>query len=186
MSFIGSGAPVFVARMRAARALPEDDQQRLLRAFLDRYETAHALTEPYPDVVRTLTALRSDGHRLGICTNKPERPARHVLDHLGLSALFETVVGGDTLSVRKPDPAPLHAAAEALGAGPLLYVGDSETDAETAAAADVRFLLFTEGYRRSAVETIAHAARFDRFGDLPGLIAGALDGAALAAPRPPA
>jgi phosphoglycolate phosphatase len=168
-NFIGNGASVFVARMRAARELPEADHARLLAAFVAGYETAVEHTVPYPSVPETLAELRGRGHRLGLCTNKPLAPCLAVLAHLGLDGAFDTVVGGDSLPVLKPDPAPLRAAFERLGGGARLYVGDSETDAETARRAGVRFLLFTQGYRKSEPSEIPHAARFDSFADLPEL-----------------
>jgi phosphoglycolate phosphatase len=168
--FIGNGVSVLVARMRAARGLPDSIHARMLADFVASYEAAVENTAPYPFVTEALAELRGAGHRLGICTNKPLLPCKAVLDHLGLGALFDAVVGGDSLPVLKPDPAPLHAAFERLGEGPRLYVGDSETDAETAGRAGVRFLLFTEGYRKSDPSAIPHAARFDRFADLPALI----------------
>jgi phosphoglycolate phosphatase len=169
-SFIGNGVSVLVARMRAARGLPDSAHARMVADFMASYETAVEHTVPYPFVAEALSRLRGAGHRLGICTNKPFAPCRAVLDHVGLAAAFDAVVGGDSLSVLKPDPAPLHAAFEQLGAGPMLYVGDSETDAETARRAHVPFVLFTQGYRKSDLSEIPHAARFDRFADLPGLI----------------
>ena len=123
-----------------------------------------------------LDALRAAGHLLGICTNKPVVPARNVLDHLGMTDRFGVVLGGDSLAVKKPDPAPLHAALEALGDGPALYVGDSEVDAETAAAAGLPFLLFTEGYRKRPAEELPQAGRFRAFADLPGLVAAVTGG----------
>jgi phosphoglycolate phosphatase len=170
--FIGNGAAVFVARMRAARAIPDSEQDRLLAAFHAGYDTARDLTRPYPGVVAALDALAREGHRLGICTNKPLRPCRAVLAHLGLLDRFAVTVGGDSAPALKPDPAPLRMAFAALGEGPALYVGDSETDAETAARAGVPFLLFTEGYRRGPAAAMAQAAAFADFAALPGLVAG--------------
>jgi phosphoglycolate phosphatase len=169
--FIGDGAGAFVARMRAARDLPEASQARLLAAFLARYESAVTLTRVYPGVPAALAALAGAGHRLALCTNKPQGPARAVLHHLGLAGFFPTLLGGDSLPQRKPDPAPLHAALAALGAGPALFVGDSVVDAETARRAGVDFLLFTEGYRSVPVADLPHRAAFDRFADLPALVA---------------
>lgn len=169
-SFIGNGVSVLVARMRAARGLPDSLHARMVADFIACYETAVANTVPYPFVPEALARLRDAGHRLGVCTNKPFAPCRAVLDHVGLGAIFDAVVGGDSLPVLKPDPAPLHATFERLGDGPRLYVGDSETDAETARRAGVRFLLFTEGYRKSDLADIPHTAHFDRFADLPALI----------------
>ncbi|MBS0124011.1 phosphoglycolate phosphatase [Thetidibacter halocola] len=168
--FIGNGASVFVQKMRAARSIPEAEHPRLLASFIRRYDHAVMLTLPYPGVVEALAALTAKGHRLGVCTNKPIRPTRAVLAHLGLDRWFGTVWGGDSLPVHKPDPAPLHAAFEALGDGPRLYVGDSDVDAETAQRAEVPFLLFTEGYRKVPVSEMHHDVPFDDFATLPALV----------------
>lgn len=168
--FIGNGAAVFVSRMRAARGISEDAQDRMHSAFIQRYDRAVGRTHPYPDVLVTLKDLRRAGHRLAICTNKPLKPARAVLSHLGLDPFFETVIGGDSLSVKKPDPAPLQLAFEALETGSMIYVGDSEVDAETAVRLNVPFLLFSEGYRKTTPDHIPHKALFSRFRDLPGLV----------------
>ena len=79
--------------------------------------TAHPadLTRPYPGVVNTLAQLRAAGHALGVCTNKAHAPALQILEALDLARFFDVVIGGDSLPVKKPDPAPLHAAFEALG-----------------------------------------------------------------------
>jgi phosphoglycolate phosphatase len=93
------------------------------------------------------------------------------LAHLGLDVHFPVVIGGDSLSVRKPDPAPLRAAVAGLGARDVVYVGDSEVDAETAARAGLPFALYTEGYRKGPVERIAHDRAFADFAELPGVVA---------------
>lgn len=173
-SFIGNGAAVFVHRMRAARGIPDSEQARLHGDFVAAYDTAVTLTEPYAGVRSALAALAAQGHIMGICTNKPARPARAVLDHLGLTAHFGVILGGDSLPTHKPDPAPLHAAFAALGTGPMIYVGDSEVDAETAERAGVPFLLFTEGYRKTLVDLMYHTRAFSDFNALPGLVAAVL------------
>ncbi len=168
--FVGSGADMFVRRMRAARGLPDADHDRLLASFLAGYEGAVARSALYPGAVDALALLAARGHPLGLCTNKPIGPARTVLAHFGLAARFGAVIGGDSLPVRKPDPAPLRAVLEALGARGGLYVGDSEVDAETAERAGVPFLLFTEGYRKAPVHALPHAAAFSHFDALAGLV----------------
>jgi phosphoglycolate phosphatase len=168
--FIGNGAAVFVQRMRAARGIPDSRQERMLMDFVANYDRAVTLTRPYAGVEAALRTLRGQGHRLGICTNKPLRATKAVLDHLGLSPYFETVWGGDSLPVHKPDPSPLDAAFRKLGEGPEIYVGDSEVDAETAQRAMVPFLLFTEGYRKTSLSMIPHTASFGAFDGLPDLV----------------
>ncbi|WP_114965175.1 phosphoglycolate phosphatase [Alkalilacustris brevis] len=166
--FVGNGAPVFVQRMMAARGLPEAPElhARLLARFLEHYEAGVQLTRPYPGAIEALRSLQAAGFRLGLCTNKPFGPTQAVLAHLKLSGLFGTVVGGDSLPRRKPDPAPLHHALAALGAdggAAAFFVGDSEVDAECAHAAGVPFALFTEGYRKSPAESLRPALAFDDY-----------------------
>ena len=171
VSFVGAGAPAFVDRMMAARGLDPARRDAILARFLALYEGATALTRPYPGAVEALDLLRGRGHRLGLCTNKPGRPTRRALEAVGLGAAFEAIVAGDTLTARKPDPAPLLACVERLGGGPAAFVGDGEVDAETAARAGVPFALFTEGYRRSPPDAIPARVRFSDFAALPDLIA---------------
>ena len=168
-SFIGKGIDAFVQRMRAARDIPGDAHDDLLSDMSARYETAVALTRPYPGVLSALEMLRQN-HRLGICTNKLTRPCIAVLKHLSLDPYFASVWGGDNPIARKPDPRPLMAAFEELGDGPKIFVGDSEVDAETARRAGVSFLLFTNGYRHSEIEDIPHCRHFSDFRSLPAIV----------------
>lgn len=168
--FVGNGVPRLVELVAETAGLPRAPGvlRRYVSEFLGHYEADPVgLTTLFPDVRPALETLAGRGHPLSICTNKPETATRLILDHFDLSRLFQVVIGGDSLSARKPDPAPLLAA---LGDRAGLFVGDSEVDAATASAADVPFLLFTEGYRKSPVEALAHYAGFTRFGDLPGLV----------------
>ena len=84
--------------------------------------------------------------------------------------LFQVVLGGDSLPVRKPDPAPLFRVLADLGAPRAVYVGDSEVDAATAQAAAMPFALFTEGYRKTPVEALPHDVAFSDFTDLPAIV----------------
>jgi phosphoglycolate phosphatase len=172
ISFIGHGLPNLVARAMGARGIGMDEHPRLTAATLAHYNAAaNDLTRVYPAAIAVLEGLRAEGHRLGICTNKPEGPARKVLDQFGMAHLFDVVVGGDTLAVKKPDAAPLHHAFAALGVAKGLYVGDSEVDADTAAAAGVPLAFFTMGYCHIPHDDVTCIARFDHFDALPVIVA---------------
>ncbi|MCV2887838.1 phosphoglycolate phosphatase [Ruegeria aquimaris] len=174
-SFVGKGLPNLVAQVIGHLGLDMGRHAELSAATLEEYNRSNSsLTVPYPGVVAALERLAGAGAALGICTNKPEGPARQVLADLGLARFFDVVIGGDSLPTRKPEPGMLHASFAALPDLPRLYVGDSEVDAETAQNAGVPFLLFTEGYRKSPVSALPHRATFDDFADLPGLVAQAL------------
>lgn len=169
--FVGRGARVFVERMERAVTGGNSPAMtdHLHARFLHHYERAHENTRIYPGVVEVLEGLRTGGVALGLCTNKPMGPTRAVLAHLDWDGFFGVVIGGDSMAVAKPDPAPLMAVVEGLGMTlkQITYIGDSETDAETAQRAGARFGLFTEGYRHTAPEAMYHQFRFDDYRHLP-------------------
>ena len=169
VSFIGEGAPLFVKKMIMARSVETSQHDFLLEQFLKFYEEAVQFSKPYDNVVSVLEMLNVK-HGLGICTNKPLKPALKILKHLNLDHFFKCIIGGDNPIARKPDPRPLLKASASVGDGLCIYVGDSEVDAETAKRAEVPFLLFSEGYRKTPVEKIPHTFQFSSFKELPKLI----------------
>lgn len=174
-AFVGNGAPRLVERVMAAVGESAGHGDWLAR-FLAHYAADPAtLTRPYPGVPEALERLAAAGHALGLCTNKPEAPAREILRLLGLDHHFSVVIGGDSTPATKPDPLPLARAFEALPALPRLFIGDSEVDAATARALPVTFALFTEGYRKSPLADLPHDHAFARFADLPALVHQALE-----------
>ncbi len=162
-AYVGHGAAIFIERLRNGLGLGPDLQDPLLADFLAIYETAVSLTELYDGVESTLQRLAHNGFALGLVTNKPIGPTRNVVAHFDWQSQFGVVLGGDSLPVRKPDPAPLQAAIETLGCKAPLYVGDSEVDAETAARAGVPFALFTRGYRKAPIAELPHLHAFDSY-----------------------
>lgn len=171
--FVGHGVRVLVQRLLAATGgVPGGD----VAPHLERFRAIYAAdpltgTEPFPGVPATLAALAAAGHGLAVCTQKPNGPTLAILRGRALMPPITGFTGGDSLpGVLKPDPRMLAHAAAQLPPGPLVYVGDSETDAATAAAAGAPFLLYTEGYRDRPVESLPHAATFCDFADLPGLV----------------
>ncbi len=112
------------------------------RRFIERAdEIMSEGTHVYPWVPDTLRRLAERGLRLGIVSTKRRHRIAGVLERDGLAPLFATIVGADMVERLKPDPEPLLLALDHLGIGrdEALYVGDSLTDARTAAAAGVAF-----------------------------------------------
>jgi phosphoglycolate phosphatase len=168
--FVGRGLPVLLQRaldhLGQSQDLHADLSDRTMRHYVD---TPSDPASVYPGAVAALTALQSVGYHLTLCTNKPLAATRTTLRDVGLERFFNTVIAGDSLPTRKPEPEMLLAA---LGDAPrALYVGDSEVDAETASRAGIRFLLFTEGYRKAPVDALQHTATFSDFAVLPDLVA---------------
>ena len=147
IGMVGEGAKVLVARaLRASRLDPELREALVrFREIYDRRLLNH--TRAYDGIVEVLEAAASSAV-LAVLTNKPEAPARRLLDALDLGRHFRWVIGGDGAFPRKPDPAALlHLIAEA-GADPAraMYVGDSNVDIETARRAGVPVCLARYGF----------------------------------------
>lgn len=171
-SFIGHGQAHFVERLADHAGIRADEavRERMLARFAAEYAATTGLSRLYPGVRDMLAALAAEGVAMAICTNKPAAPTHSVLARFGLTPYFGTVICGDSLDRRKPDPAPLRASIAGLGAGRAVYVGDSEVDAQTAVAAGVPFVLFTRGYRQTPVAQLPHDAAFDDHAALPRVL----------------
>lgn len=172
VGYIGHGIPHLLERTLAARGAFDE------RAFPTLLDRLHALygaappgaNRPFPNANEALQDLHNAGFRLGICTNKAENATINVIEALGWRPLMGSIIAGDSLPQRKPDPQPLLEAVARLDQQTAIYVGDSEVDAATAAAADIPFVLFTEGYRQTAADQLDHAATFSDFGKLTEII----------------
>ncbi len=142
----------------------------LLAAYAENIDRYSSL---YPGTEAAIEGLRCAGYAVGICTNKPEALADQLLAALGVRALFGSLVGADTLPVRKPDPAPLHEAVTRVGGDPdrAVLVGDSVTDRETARAAGMRSLLVTFGPSGRDVAGLEPEGLLDHYDDLGPAVA---------------
>jgi phosphoglycolate phosphatase len=175
ISLVGDGVTLLVERAfrRREAGLSADRLATLVRRFVARYESEPVrLTRPYPRVGETLAMLRSRGYRLAVCTNKLERLARAVLTHLDLAPFFDAIVGSDSVTARKPDPAALHEAMRRLTttARSTIMVGDSDTDVGAARGAGIPLVLVTYGYSSRSSSGLGADEIIDRFCDLPRAI----------------
>ena len=138
--YVGEGARVLVERaLGPARATRFEEGVAL---FMDYYGR-HLLdaTVPYPGMVELLDAAATRGVSLSVLTNKPIGLTQSILDGLGLTPRLVGVIGGDSLPVRKPDPAGLDAlrGLSNTSRDRTLLVGDSGIDVATARAGGVAF-----------------------------------------------
>ncbi|MGH9483335.1 MAG: HAD-IA family hydrolase [Terriglobales bacterium] len=145
--YVGDGAPLLVRR--ALGLLPAPDRtrpsqpppglegaaQRLAEEGLEyflAYYTEHMLdrTTLYPGVAAGLAALAGAGFALAVLSNKPERPSREIVGHLGVARYFLAVHGGNSFEQKKPDPVGIRALLAASGLAPraAAMIGDSAVD----------------------------------------------------------
>jgi phosphoglycolate phosphatase len=170
--FVGGGVENLVRQLLRER---EDAVLAEAIALYRRSYERHCLdqTRPYPGVPETLASMRRASSALAVISNKPEGFSRHILDGLGLLAQFDLVVGGDTVSPTKPDPAPLVHAMQKLGVAPpqTWMVGDSPGDIRAGRAARCKTVAVTYGLRtREELERERPDRMVDRFAELPAAL----------------
>lgn len=143
-----------VAATRTSGLLERVVQQFSLCAYPRHCGT---FSTPYPHALEVLRALRRRGVKLAMVTNKELRYTQALLQRHGMAALLDTVIGGDSLPTRKPDPAGLLACLQQfeVPAARALFVGDSAIDVAAARNAGVPVWAVTHGYNRG--EPIASA-----------------------------
>lgn len=141
--------------------------------FLDHYARNISLvSRPYPGAVEALEALRGDGWRLAICTNKAEALARQLLDELNLTPLFGAIIGGDTYARPKPDSRPVLGAIRRAGGEPVgsVMVGDTATDIAAARAASLPVIAVDFGYANVPVRDLGPDKVISHFSELPAAL----------------
>jgi phosphoglycolate phosphatase len=171
---VGDGVPALVRRAYEATGGVPDDFEDCVRRYLGLYGAALAdRTVPYPGVMDTLERLERAGHRMAVCTNKPQGPTMEILEALGLARFFAAVAGGDSLPVRKPDAGHLLGLLEMLDSGPdrAVMIGDSLNDIQVATNAGVRSIAVSYGYRKQPVEELGADIVVDSFSDIPEALA---------------
>src|SRR5664279_4305302 len=136
-TMIGHGTRALLRNGLAATGVVDDVLMAANYPVLMRFYEDHICdqTVAYPGVEAAFDALNKAGVNLAVCTNKPERMTRLLIDALGWRDRFVAIVAGDTLAVCKPDPATVLLAIEQAGGGPAAMVGDSIVDVEVAHAA---------------------------------------------------
>ncbi|WP_420584456.1 HAD-IA family hydrolase [Ruegeria sp.] len=167
--------------LKRVGAYDEDTVLAYYPTLLDAYSQAiDTHTQFYPGALEAVDLLKSAGYGVGICTNKPEALAHQLLTQMGVRDQFASLVGADTLPVRKPDPEPLREAARRAGGHPDLCVliGDSDTDRNTARAAGVPSVLVTFGPSGQDMAALEPEALLHHFDDLPDLVTGLIGAAA--------
>lgn len=171
---IGHGAKALLRKGLAATGeSPETLVEQGFPVFLDYY-AAHICegTMAYDGLDEALDALSAKGVALALCTNKPERLTHLLLDALGWTRRFQSVIGGDTLPVRKPDPAPLREAVARAGGGRAAFVGDSITDADTARAMGLPLIAVSFGFSDRPASALGAARVIDHYRELVPALAG--------------
>lgn len=171
---IGGGARHMLAQGMAATGGCTEAELDVLQGRLLAHYEAHIAdeTRPFPGCLDALDALAARGVALAVVTNKTERLARIVLDTLGLSGRFATIIGGDTLGAGRGKPAPdlIELMVERCGGRDggrrAVFVGDSIYDVTAARAAGLPVVACRFGFLQQPVEELGAEAVIDHYREL--------------------
>lgn len=169
-SLIGGGGRTMLRRALALTGgVPEAEFTALHDGLLQYYEanlTVHSRLFPGGEAM--LDALAATGVKLAVVTNKLEALAVRVLDDLGLSPRFYTVIGGDTLGKgrAKPSRHPIDAMIARAGGGRAAFVGDTTYDIGAARAAGVPSVAVSFGFNDLPPEELGADAIIGHFDEL--------------------
>jgi phosphoglycolate phosphatase len=140
--------------------------QEMTNDFIEYYrENIDGHSKIRKNVISLLEWCKQKDILCAVCTNKREDLAIKLLKKLDINKYFDFVAGADTFEYRKPDPRHLTNILEILEIDKKnsIMLGDSETDANTAKAADVYFVLISDGYTEQNVNNIHHDKLIDEF-----------------------
>ncbi|EQB30113.1 HAD family hydrolase [Sphingobium ummariense] len=172
--FVGKGARVMLERALAASGGYAAQQlEETLPVLLDYYQQNLAVhSVPYPGLVEAMESLSAAGVKLAICTNKAERFTLPLMRQIGLADRFAAIVGGDTVGVAKPDPAPIREMIARAGGGRAIFLGDTINDIAGARNAGIANIAVSFGFLDGPVEALEADAVIHHFDDLVPLLKG--------------
>jgi phosphoglycolate phosphatase len=139
-----------------------DNFAAISAAFVRHYEQrCGTRSHLYPQVREVLQALKGQGVKLAVVTNKEGRYTQVVLDAHALAPTFDRVISGDTLPTKKPTPVGINACLAQFGVdrSRALFVGDSSIDVATARNAGVPVWVLPYGYNMGEAIETCHADR---------------------------
>lgn len=170
--FVGKGAKVMLQKaLDASGGYDEPVLEHTLPVLLDYYQQNLALhSVPYPGLIAALDGLTARGVKLAICTNKAERFTIPLMHQIGLSDRFAAIVGGDTVGIAKPDPAPIHEMIARAGGGRTIFIGDTINDIAGARNADIPSIAVTFGFLDGPVDALGADAVIQHFDELIPLL----------------
>lgn len=146
--FVGNGV-----RLLVQRAVPDGEQNPLFDSVFESFKSrygAHCrdMTRPYDGVEELLRTLRDLGVKTAVVSNKLDSAVKELCrEYFG--ELIAAAIGETENIRRKPAPDSVMAALEQIGCSPRdsVYVGDSETDIQTAFNCGMDCISVTWGFR---------------------------------------
>jgi len=165
-NLVGKGAGAMIgrsiwgqAKKEFGKVNDENVKKEMVTEFVDFYGK-NIINEStlIKGVKEFLNWCKDQNISMAVCTNKQEHLSNDLLKKIGIYDYFEYVAGSDTFDYCKPDPRHLTSVVEILDGDikKSIMIGDSETDANAAKAAEIPIILLEDGYTEKNKDEIYH------------------------------
>ena len=178
-NLVGQGASAMIGRSIWSQAkkelasLDEKVRNEMTDEFLSFYGK-NILNESklINGVVDFLNWCKEKNISMAVCTNKTEHLAIDLLKKIKIYDYFEYVAGYNTFEYCKPDPRHLTSVIEILDGdkNKSIMIGDSESDANSAKAAEIPMILLEDGYTEKNIDEIYHNHLVKDFVDIEKIV----------------
>ena len=165
-NLVGKGAGALIgrsiwgqAKKEFSKVLDEKIKDEMIKEFVDYYgKNIKNESTLITGVKDFLIWCKEQNISMAVCTNKQEHLSNDLLKKIGIYDFFEYVAGSDTFDYCKPDPRHLTNVVEILDGDikKTIMIGDSETDANAAKAAEIPVILLENGYTEKNTTEIYH------------------------------
>ena len=165
-NLVGKGAGALIgrsiwgqAKKEFSKVLDEKIKDEMVKEFVNFYGK-NIINEStlVKGVKEFLKWCKEQKISMAVCTNKQEYLSNDLLKKIGIYDFFEYIAGSDTFDYCKPDPRHLTSVVEILDGDvkKTIMIGDSETDANAAKAAEIPIILLENGYTEKNTTEIYH------------------------------
>jgi phosphoglycolate phosphatase len=165
-NLVGKGAGALIgrsiwgqAKKEFSKVLDEKIKDEMVKEFVNFYGKNIVNESTLVTGVKDfLIWCKEENISMAVCTNKQEHLSNDLLKKIGIYDFFEYVAGSDTFDYCKPDPRHLTNVVEILDGDikKTIMIGDSETDANAAKAAEIPVILLENGYTEKNTTEIYH------------------------------
>ena len=165
-NLVGKGAGALIgrsiwgqAKKEFSKVLDEKIKDEMVKEFVNFYGKNIVNESTLINGVKEfLKWCKEENISMAVCTNKQEHLSNDLLKKIGIFDFFEYVAGSDTFDYCKPDPRHLTNVVEILDGDikETIMIGDSETDANAAKAAEIPVILLENGYTEKNTTEIYH------------------------------
>jgi phosphoglycolate phosphatase len=165
-NLVGKGAGALIgrsiwgqAKKEFSKVLDEKIKNEMVKEFVNFYGKNIVNESTLVTGVKDfLIWCKEQNISMAVCTNKQEHLSNDLLKKIGIYDFFEYVAGSDTFDYCKPDPRHLTNVVEILDGDvkKTVMIGDSETDANAAKAAEIPVILLENGYTEKNTTEIYH------------------------------